>query len=861
MVLSSTQRPLTTPDTPNSGTRRRLARRRTLVLAVLGAALLAWGVASYAFVSPGTASWLTDVAWAAFSLAAAVRSFATAGRTGRGAERRAWLAFGTAAALWFAGMAYLIAGQLRDPGFAPYPTPANWLFLAFAPTFALGLFWLSARRPLLSISLKRLAELGLIVTATTVGTLIVLFEPLAGASGSPLLRFFSVADPAAFLSAALFALTCLWLADLGRVRPVFWILTAAIGLHALADALYFQRVVAPRPGQLPLEALWLVAFALQYWAAWEHSRRPAARRSPPPPEERGTRRALEPLLPALLIVALLALALVYRDLVSVRLLIVAAPVIALFTVFLGARSFAIDRHERELFERLKASIALPRKIMRASPAVAFVCPPDGDFAPTFVSANLEAELGFGHREGSSWRPRVHPEDAPLVAAGFERVLAEGRATLEYRLRHGDGTYRWVYQRMVVARGEDGRPREIVGSLMDISGRKELEERLIESERIEALGRLSGGIAHEFNNVLTVILGYAELAQLEPATPEPVRGYLGTIGTAAGRASRLTEQLVSYSSRHALERETLDLARLVDERRQLLAGLVGEDVELEIRSTNRAATVSADRRLLEQVLMTLVANACQELGDGGRVTVEVDRVVLGESYSGPRGQQSAGPHVVLAVADNGPGLSSEEQSRLFEPFAPRVEGRGPGLALASVHGIVRQHDGYIRVDSESGSGTVFRVFLPETVGEEAVPAAAAGVPVARGAVGDATLLVVDDEPAIVELLRGMLAPLGYRVLTAGSAEEALARFEEDGGFDLLLTDVLLPGKNGRELAERLTAAMPGLTVVYMSGWIPDAGLQGVLEAADAPLLRKPISYERLTSAVEEALAARRRRQPG
>ena len=376
--------------------------------------------------------------------------------------------------------------------------------------------------------------------------------------------------------------------------------------------------------------------------------------------------------------------------------------------------------------------------------------------------------------------------------------------------------------------------------------------LEQAQKMDAIGRLAGGVAHDFNNLLTVILGRTEML-LQPLPPEnPMRRGIELIQRTAGRAADLTRQLLAFSRKQVLEATVLDLNAVAADMRDMLGRLIGEDIALVTSPSLELGRVKADRGQIEQVVMNLAVNARDAMPQGGRLIIETENVDLDAEYVRRHVGARPGPHVMLAVSDSGVGIPREIERHIFEPFFTTKEpGKGTGLGLATVYGIVKQSGGYIECDSEPGRGTTFRIYLPRVdvpaPGVERLgrPADAAG--------GTETILLVEDEEGVRELARDILRATGYTVIEARDGAEALLLSERhQGPLDLLLTDVVMPRMSGRELAERLTPLRPDLSVLYMSGYTDDAVIRhGVLGAGTA-FLQKPFTPAILVGRVRETL---------
>ena len=392
---------------------------------------------------------------------------------------------------------------------------------------------------------------------------------------------------------------------------------------------------------------------------------------------------------------------------------------------------------------------------------------------------------------------------------------------------------------------------------DVTAQRTLEEQLRQSQKMEAVGQLAGGIAHDFNNLLTAILGSTQL--LLQATPpdDPRHEDAVEIKNAGVRAAELTRQLLAFSRRQVLAPKVLGLNAVVAHMQKMLRRLLGEDIELSVTLAPEAGSVNADPGQLEQVLLNLAVNARDAMPTGGRLNIETIRVTPASELAERRHRLPPGDYACLAVTDTGNGMDEATQAHLFEPFFTTKEvGRGTGLGLATVYGIVKQSGGYIWVYSEVGHGTTVKVYLPRVPADEVAPSLSAPAPAAepseaRG--GPETVLLVEDAAPVRSLARRSLEARGYTVLDAADGATALdLAARHRGGIDVLVTDVVMPGMSGRELAERLAPERPRMKVLYTSGYTDDAMVrQGVLTAGVA-FLQKPFVPETLARKVREVL---------
>ena len=381
--------------------------------------------------------------------------------------------------------------------------------------------------------------------------------------------------------------------------------------------------------------------------------------------------------------------------------------------------------------------------------------------------------------------------------------------------------------------------------------------LEQAQKMDAIGRLAGGVAHDFNNLLTVILGRTDILLTQIKTEDPLRRGIALIQRTAGRAADLTRQLLAFSRKQVLEAVVLDLGVVTTDMKEMLARLIGEDIALV---TNLAATlghVKADRGQIEQVVMNLAINARDAMPQGGQLVVETANADLDDEYVRRNVGSRPGPHVMLAVSDSGVGIPRELQRHIFEPFfTTKEQGKGTGLGLATVYGIVKQSGGYIEVDSEPGRGTTFRIYLPRV--DSASPAAERSPRAAAPTGGTETILLVEDEDGVRELARDILRSSGYTVLEGRNGAEGLLLGERhQGALDLLLTDVVMPRMSGRELAERMVSLRPELSVLYMSGYTDDAVIRHGVLGSDTAFLQKPFTPAALVQRVRETLDQARR----
>ena len=513
----------------------------------------------------------------------------------------------------------------------------------------------------------------------------------------------------------------------------------------------------------------------------------------------------------------------------------------------------------EITERKRAEQVLwqTKLVVEHSPVVLFRSRAEEGWPIDFVSENVR-QFGYSAEELLSgavpYASLVHPDDLPRMAQEIRDFIARGEDAFrqEYRFLTKDGQVRWVDDRTMAVRGPDGRITHYQGIILDITERKRLEEQFLQAQKMESVGRLAGGIAHDFNNLLTVINVYSDLALRDLRPEDPLRRDMEEIHKAGERAAQLTRQLLAFSRRQVLEMRPLNLNAVLQGLAKMLARILGEDVVLDMKLAPNLWPTYADAGQIEQVVINLAVNARDAMPDGGRLIVETQNTTLDQAYVRQHADVAPGDYIVLSVSDTGLGMTEEVKAHLFEPFFTTKEvGKGTGLGLATVYGIVKQHQGHIWVYSEPGRGSTFKIYLPRAKEEPATVAhAEEAVPLPRGT---ETVLVVEDDRAVRGVAVRTLKELGYQVLEATNGLEALRVAANYGRtIHLLLTDVVMPGMDGKKLAEHLSASHSGLKVLFVSGYTDEAISQrGVLEKGVA-FLQKPFTPAGLACKVREVL---------
>jgi PAS domain S-box-containing protein len=462
-------------------------------------------------------------------------------------------------------------------------------------------------------------------------------------------------------------------------------------------------------------------------------------------------------------------------------------------------------------------------------------------AGTLVGASVESLVG------RTFEGLLLPGTGDEIYTVWRELMAFGEAKREHRVVSGT-TSRLVecsYRARV-------QPNRHLCVARDITERRLLEEQLMRSNKIESVGRLAGGIAHDFNNLLTAILGYTELLLAGRRTDDPERLDLEEIQKAGQRAAALTQQLLAFSRKQVLRPKHVDLNQTVTSLQSMLGRLIREDIKVQCELAPAPVVVCIDPHQIEQAILNLVLNARDALPAGGNIRVEVGRVSASQAATGVDRPLPPGGYARLRVIDDGVGISPEVRSHLFEPFFTTKEvGKGSGLGLASVYGIVRQSDGFISVESDPGRGTTFTMYFPAVTG---TGHAAGRRPRADRASRRETILVVEDEDAVRAIISTVLRRRGYRVLEAATPSGACKMFEEIvGEIDLLLSDVVMPEMSGPALAQRLVAARPELRVLFISGYADEASTPIDANSPNVDFLSKPFQASALAEKVREILA--------
>ena len=843
---------------PDRGTTR--ARR---FLAVVGCALVADLLyLHYGGLSPARATRLSDLTQLSLAILAAAACGLAAWRAA-GAVRLFWANVGLVAAVW--GLAQLL-WTLAAKGAPPQGILPPWdvLFLVSAVPAVTALLCRPDRWANFRSGLFVDAAL-LTVAALHIYAFFGVGHWLAGDQRGYSEWFGRIH----FARGILVVATGVWATVTAeRARPLYASLTGALALLHLGaivpNAAIRAGVYYPGLYDLP----WTLPFLWIAWLATE------ARFTQPSSNERPTIDWRESRLGAIATVVLVLAPPVLHLVVvqmhgatpeitrlRVPLTLATTALVALLTVLrqighLRRVEFRVASREveRDAAETARQQVEERyRGLVQSISAVVWRADPS-TFRFTFVSDQAEALLGYPVADWTAqpdfWMSHLHPEDRESAVQLCREAIAEGRShEFRYRMVSATGEAVWVSDSVRVISDPRG-GTEVVGVMMDIREQKRLEDGVRQSQKMEAVGLLAGGIAHDFNNLLGVIIGYAELAQraLEPGHRAHSR--VEEIRRAADRAASLTRQLLAFSRRQVVQPKLLDLKDVVHGLEPMLMRLLGEDVRLVTRFEPEDVIVNADPGQLEQVGMNLAINARDAMPRGGRLTVRTARAHLDDSFVRTHPGARAGDYVLLEVGDEGSGMDAATVARIFEPFYTTKEmGRGTGLGLSTVYGIVKQNDGYVSVESARGAGSTFRVYLPEAAGRAgaAETHVVSAAPSAAG--GTETILLLEDEDGLRTIAREILEEAGYRVLEARDVDEGVALAGTTGAIDAILSDVVMPGASGPQGVALIRALHPRIRVLYMSGY-PD--LDQRHGALGDELIEKPFSAAALLSRIRGVL---------
>ncbi len=527
--------------------------------------------------------------------------------------------------------------------------------------------------------------------------------------------------------------------------------------------------------------------------------------------------------------------------------------------------------QRDITERRRAEAALRtseerfRLVARATNDVVW----DWNLVSRRLWWNENLLVAFGHDpvtmsdDQTGWAERVHADDRERVLAGLELAISGDATTWrdEYRFIRADGRTANVVDRGFIMRDMSGKAERMLGTIVDVTERRELDARLRQSQKLEAVGHLTGGVAHDFNNLLTVILGNAEQLREELTEAQSLRLLAEMTMTAAERGAELTSRLLAFARRQALEPKRIDVNRLIEGMDSLLRRTLGGNIEIEVVRRAGLWATEVDPGQLEVALLNLAINARDAMPSGGRLTIEAANAALDDHYALAHDEVKPGQYVMVSVSDTGCGMDADTLARAFEPFFTTKDvGKGSGLGLSMVYGFVKQSGGHAKIYSEAGEGTTVRMYFPREPTGELDQGLTAAEPAAAG--GREHILVVEDDELVRDHVVAQLRALGYRVMEAPAGPQALELLEQVADFDLLFTDVVMPGGlNGPKLAEAARRLRPGIKVLFTSGYTENAIMHHGRVDASVELLSKPYRRQELATKVRKVLDTPPPHQPG
>ena len=479
--------------------------------------------------------------------------------------------------------------------------------------------------------------------------------------------------------------------------------------------------------------------------------------------------------------------------------------------------------------------------------------------PTYVSPQVKDFFGYTMQEFLSdpekFMKHIHKDDSSRILKTLSETLPKGEVyNAQFRITTRDGKIKWIKDHAFPIIDSDGKAQEFRGFAIDITAQKQLEEQFVQLQKMDSMSKLAGGITHDFNNMLTVIKGFAQLINMQMDENDPNRDSVKEIIQASERAANLTHQLLIFSRKQPITPRSLNMNSVISDLQKMFKRLVPEDITITAVLEPALGKIKADPVQIEQVIMNLVVNARDAMQKGGTLTIETKNVFIDENYSKRYIGIKDGQYVNICVSDTGIGMDDNVKSHLFEPFFT-TKGKGTGLGLATVYGIIKQNNGFINVYSEPEKGTTFRIYLPRTE-DETTTIEKSEMIKRQTKQGSETVLIAEDEESIRVLINKVLLSNGYKVLEAKSGEGAIeVSGEFKGDIDLLITDMVMPGINGVELYNKLKSVRPNLKVVFMSGYTEEAAIQcGELEKGSA-FLSKPFNTDDLLNKIRDVLTGR------
>ena len=833
-----------------------MARRAPILYAAVGLALVA---ASFLTDSPVAGA----VIYGGLGLAAAVALWIRAPAAGPG-RATAWRLLACGIGLFTIGDTTWNVFDLALKESAPFPSAADAAYLFGYVALAGGIAAFALRER--STEVARAFADGLIVA---LGVLVVIWQPLIAPywldESLPLLsRAVSAAYPVMDLLLVT-AFIALLFAGI-RQSVSYWLLLGAVALNFFGDVVYSaQTLQGTYVSGTWLDATWMTSYVCLATAALHPAMSTVGDASSKEGDHRGRVWVMGVAAaagPAGLLLGIIGETQTDRQVVRAGTLAIIILVILRMSGLmrdLGRKVAEVRRQERvaqaavseqqKSADELRRNEARFRSLVSNMSDVITLIDPTG--SPSYISPPVERVLGYSPDEllGQNGFDFVHRDDLSKVEAILERVLEGETQTVEVRVRHKDGSMRWV-EGVLENHLDQPDLNAIVVVFRDVTQSKLLEQQLLQAQKMEAVGQLAGGVAHDFNNILSVIRNYSEFVIEDLPEGDPKREDLEEIQKATHRASDLVRQLLTFSRREIVRRRVLEVNSLIFDLQKLLRRTIPESVDISVNLTATPAYVDADPTQIEQILMNLSVNARDAMLDGGSLEIVTKVHEVGSEFANQRSGLRPGSYVILSVCDTGIGMPPEVRDHVFEPFYTTKErGHGTGLGLATVYGIVDRLGGHIDVRSAPGEGTTMEVYLPSS--DQASDVEEEPVRPGRPAGGE-SILVAEDESAVRNLVERILVREGYRVVVAPSGKHALVIAQGDEPIDMLLTDVVMPEMSGKELAERIEELRPDLPTLFMSGYTGEiVARHGILQEGEA-LIQKPFDAKELLARVRETL---------
>lgn len=817
--------------------------RRALVAAAVAVVTGGFHVGVLSLRASGDFSHIwSNAAWTLMSLLAALKCFQTARRKKRTHQRRAWSAFGLGAFSWFVGMLIWDYYEHVAGITTPFPMVSDIFFLALAPAFLAGFLWEKKRAPSVGLTLQQIGDLGIAISMMVMVSTIMFYRQLFSIDATPAYIAATLAYPILHLTALFYSVFSLLQHAWGRDRFVVVLQVVSLATLAFVTTLYGHSLITQSyEAGHDIDVFWIATFALLIWSAYEDDWSSQAKRDEPV----RTRTRLDLLVPAVSVLVLVGCLFAFREHWHQELEPIFLGAGIGLALFMGLRAFGSHQVETQLLEEVVAEEKRFRKLVNEAPiGIAYISPSGRirmanqqlasltttgnvqlirgrEWVESGVSQQIETSLENNTKSSEEHVLRLNEESGPASGGSWERHIQVSVSPLA-----GGGAFVLV---------------------LDSSEEKMLQRQLVQAQKMEAVGTLAGGIAHDFNNLLTSMLAGVSLVRLKVRADDKLAGQLEQMEQSMWRAAELTQRLLTLSRKQEAKMAPMRPADVVRRVAKLLERSISETIEIRVDIEEEDLTILGDEGQVEQALLNLGINARDAMPDGGRLKLGVYLNELTASSA----RTDPGAYVVISVSDTGHGIPEDLQSRVFEPFfTTKAAGEGTGLGLAMVYSSMKEQGGWAAVSSVKGRGTTFSLYLPARHAklEGAQPSSRDEFPT-----GTESVLVVDDRDAPLLAAKGILEGCGYEVKIAWSAEEALARLEDDAThIDIIVTDAVMPGMGGRKLLESVRKRGYRTPLILTSGYEREAQKSGNHEFA--AVLAKPYDAKQLARTVRQVLDA-------